>query len=78
MGCLSGDETQADLGPQLKNWAAQNRSQEAVLGFSHSLGHKETFMVNQKHACPVCGQLGVLHGTIPRLFTDWLWRNRLT
>ena len=21
---------------------------------------------------------GVLHGTIPRLFTDWLWTNRLT
>jgi hypothetical protein len=37
MDWLSGDEAQADLGPQLKNWAAQNRSQEAVLGFSHSL-----------------------------------------
>jgi hypothetical protein len=46
--------------------------------FSSQFGHKQTFRVNQKHACSVCGQLGVLHGTILRLFTDKLWTNRLT
>ena len=35
----------------------------------------QLFMAN---ICPVCGQIGVLHGTMPRLLTGTLGANRLT
>jgi len=39
-GCMSSNEAQATLLPQLKNRAAQKRLREVIFEFSHSLGRK--------------------------------------
>ena len=67
---LSHNETQASLWPQLKNWAAQNRSQEVIFEFSHSLGQKQWdgLLLTLRHRCArreelltVTGKEGVHH-----------------
>ena len=40
-------------------------------------GHKLTFRNGEKKTCSVCGQIVVLHGTMPRLFRDAFRANQL-
>ena len=57
--------------------AAIKKTQISVL-LTAANGQELPSRNSEKKTCPVCGQIRVLHGTMPRLFTDVFWANRLT